>query len=163
MFARNLELEKIIMRNSIVFLAAMAVSGLAVADELIVTGEKAGTGSAIALDYASTGTATGFQFQFEIPGADSSKVKINLANCLKGLPSSHSGACNFAKGKVIGMVFSDSNELLPQGVLSLGSFTVSGATSAPKIVEFVAADASGNKIAAGVEMGSDAVENKIAQ
>ncbi len=51
------------MRKIILFAALVAASGLVQADDLIVTGEKAGRGNVVALDYSSSGTATGFEFR----------------------------------------------------------------------------------------------------
>jgi hypothetical protein len=63
---------------------------------------------------------------------------------------------------VIGIVYSDSNALLPAGILSFGSIGISGGAGGnPEVVEFIAADAQGNKIGAGVELGSDAVQSKL--
>lgn len=148
------------MKNFILAASMLFASSQAFAanDSLIVTGEKAKGGTAIAIDYMSSGMATGLQFNIAVPGGD--KAKVNLGNCLKSLPSTHGAVCNFAKGQVIGMVFSDTNALLPAGMLSLGTIAVSGAQGHPEIISFVAADAQGNRIPASVELGSDAVENK---
>ena len=149
------------MKNFIFAASMLLVSGsaLAAGDSLIITGEKAKGGTVIALDYSSTGMATGIQFIIAIPGGE--KAKVNLGNCLKGLPKSHGSVCNFAKGQVVGMVFSDTNALLPAGMLSFGTITVSGAAAGnPEVISFVAADPQGNRIAAGIELGSEAVENK---
>ena len=152
-----------IMRKNFLLASLLLVSGAASAnDTLVVTGEKAKGGDAIALDYASSGSATGFQFKIAIPGGD--KAKVNLSGCLKGLPATHAGVCQMTKGIVIGMAYSDSNALLPAGMLSLGTIGVSGASGqAPSVIEFLAADQAGNKIATNLEMGSAAVEKNLAQ
>lgn len=150
------------MRKTILFAALVAVSGLAQADQLIVTGEKASKGTAIALDYASDGKASGFQFRIAVPGGENAKV--DLSRCLKALPKSHAGQCSFAKGMVIGVAYSDNNELLPAGVLTLGTVAVKGAAvGKPQVVQFLAADASGNDIGTSVELGSDAVEKNLSK
>lgn len=149
------------MRNltAAIVLSLFATAAVA-SDALVVTGEKAKGGTAIALDYSSSGAASGFEFKIAIPGGE--KAKVNLNGCLKGLPSSHAGACNFAKGQVIGMVYSDSNALLPAGMLSLGTIAVSGTSGqSPSVVHFLAADAAGNRLATDVEIGSDAVEKNL--
>ena len=145
-------------------LASMLIaSGAAsAADTLVVTGEKAKGGTVIALDYSSSGLASGVQFKIAVPGGE--KAKVTLNGCLKALPSSHGGACSFAKGYVIGLVYSDSNALLPAGMLSFGSIGVlGGGAGTPEVVEFIAADAQANKISANVELGSDAVQSKLTQ
>jgi hypothetical protein len=149
--------------KKLIAVAIMLASGVASAnDTLLVTGEKAKGGTVIALDYASSGAASGVQFKIAVPGGE--KAKVNLSGCLKALPSSHGGACSFAKGMVIGIVYSDSNALLPAGMLSFGTIGVSGgAAGSPEVVEFIAADAQANKIASNVELGSDAVVNKLNQ
>jgi hypothetical protein len=144
-------------------LVLVAASSSAFADQLVVTGEKAGRGGAIiALDYASTGQATGFEFKIAVPGGESAKV--DLSNCLKGLPKSHAGQCNFAKGMIIGMAYSDTNALLPTGVLQLGTVSFSSlAKGAPQVIHFLAANTNGDKIESGVELGSDVVEKNMAE
>ena len=94
------------MKNFILAASMLVASSQALAanDSLIVTGEKAKGGTAIAIDYMSSGLATGLQFNIAVPGGD--KAKVNLGNCLKSLPATHGAVCNFAKGQVIGMVFS---------------------------------------------------------
>lgn len=147
--------------KKLIVAAILLASGVASAnDTLIVTGEKAKGGTVIALDYASSGAATGVQFKIAVPGGE--MAKVNLNGCLKALPAGHGGACSFAKGMVIGIVYSDSNALLPAGMLSFGSIGISGGAGGnPEVVEFIAADAQGNKIGAGVELGSDAVQSKL--
>lgn len=147
------------MRKTILFAALVAVSGLVQADDLIVTGEKAARGTAIALDYSSTGTATGFEFRIAVPGGD--KASVDLSKCLKNLPKTHAGQCAFSKGNIVGIAYSDNNTLLPAGMLSLGTVAVKGAAGNPQVIHFLAADAAGNKIGTSVEMGSDAVEKNL--
>jgi len=148
------------MKKLIVAAILLASGAASAADTLIVTGEKAKGGTVIALDYSSSGLASGVQFKIAIPGGE--KAKVNLGSCLKALPASHGGACSFAKGYVIGLVYSDSNATLPAGMLSFGSVGIVGAAAGnPEVVEFIAADPQANKINVDVELGSEAVESKL--
>jgi len=144
-----------------VALAAGSVGSAFAADTLILTGEKSakGGGTAVALDFASSGSATALEFRITV--AEGEGAKVNLKNCLKGLPSTHGGQCTFAKGQVIGLVFSDTNALLPAGILSLGSVGIGSATE-PALTLFTVVDAKGEELQTSVELGSDAIQNKSA-
>jgi hypothetical protein len=126
-------------------------------DTLILTGEKAGNGTAVALDFSSSGNATAVEFRIAV--AEGESAKVNLRNCLQSLPKTHGGQCTFAKGQVIGLVFSDSNELLPAGMLSFGSVGI-GTKVQPSLTLLTVVDAKGEKLQTSVELGSDAIENK---
>lgn len=147
-------------KSILVSMMLLASSVASASDTLIVTGEKAKGGTVVALDFASSGAATGLQFKIAVPGGE--KAKVGLGGCLKGLPATHGGACNFTKGIVVGIVYSDTNAPLPAGVVSLGTISISGAAAgAPEVVEFIAADPQANKISSSVELGSDAVQSKL--
>lgn len=115
------------------------------ADELILTQEKKGGSFAIALDYVSDGKSAAFDFRIDIPGGEAAKV--DLSKCAVSLPKSHAGACNFAKGQVIGIVYNDTNEPFPAGVHKLGVIYVStSAEGAAKVARFDAVDARGERL-----------------
>jgi len=139
-------------------LIALGVAGVASAsDTLILTGDKSGKGTAVALDFSSSGSASAVEFRISVAGGE--KASVNLRNCLTGLPKTHTGQCAFAKGQVIGIVYSDSNALLPAGLLSFGSVAVADAER-PSLTLLTVVDSKGEKLQSSVELGSDAVENK---
>lgn len=141
-------------------LMALTLSGAVLAkDALILTGETGARGTAVALDFSSSGAATAFEFRIAV--AEGDKATVDLSGCLKGLPSTHTGQCAFAKGSVIGIVYSDTNALLPKGMLSLGTIGISS-KARPAVTLLVVSDAQGGKLPSSVELGSEAIENKRA-
>ncbi len=124
---------------------ALLLVANASANELIVTSEGGAKGHAAALDFSSDGRASALQMRFAVPGVD--KSTVNLSKCVADLPSTHAGQCHFDKGQLIVMVYSDSNALLPKGVLSIGSVSFGGAKASPKLTELLAFDASANPVA----------------
>ncbi len=136
-------------------LATGFTMSLQAADSLILTSEKAANATAIGLDFSSSGQATALEFRIAVGDG----AKVNLAGCAKGLPSTHSGTCALANGHVIGLVYSDSNALLPAGILTLGSIGVSSKAK-PALTLLVVSDAQGNKLNSSVDLGGDAVDNK---
>ena len=131
-------------------LSAAIFSGSAMADELLVTSSaaKGGNANAVALDYDSSGSATGLEFKLTVPKGAS----VDTSKCLAQLPKSHAGVCkyNAEAGVVIGMVFSDTNALLPKGLISIGTVSAQGkgAADAFKVQHFLAADVNGQNIGA---------------
>ena len=127
--------------------ALCAASFGAMADELVVTTEKAGSANVAALDYVSSGRATGLEFKLKVP----SDAKVNTSKCLSQLPKTHAGVCSFnqVEGYVVGMVFSDANALLPSGVVPIGTISVSAkGANAFEVMHFLAADAGAQRIEA---------------
>lgn len=117
------------------------VSPVAQADELLVTMAKSGRGGAVSVDFDNrTGTAVGFEFKIAVP----TDAKVDTRQCLSDLPKTHTGVCVFnnIEGYVVAMVFSNVNKALPQGVVSVGHFTVRAGTQPlnVKVLHFLAAD-----------------------
>ena len=145
------------MRNSVKILAAALVAALAVpamagngGNSVLVTSTRSGGGLAIAMDITGDSKATGFQFRVKVPGSDSAKA--NTAKCLSQLPSGWTGGCTFKEGVLRVAAFSTAGQPLPDGVIGVGTVTVSGGAlakgSAPALevfnIEF--ADANGNAL-----------------
>lgn len=103
-------------------LAMLAGSTYAVADDLLVTSAKAGAITSVALDVATGGESVALEMNITIPAG----AKVDLTSCVAQLPKSHGGVCNYVNGKVILLVFSDSNEPLPAGVVSIGTVKIVG-------------------------------------
>lgn len=138
------------MRNfiSIIALCAASVS-VAHADQLVFSAEKSGGARVAAIDYVSNGTAVAFQFKINVPGA--SEASINLKSCVAALPKSHAGQCAVVKDGIIGMVFSDTNELLPKGVISVGSISVQSKVAGDlSVASFLAVNHQGEPVEATV-------------
>ncbi len=106
---------------TVVALSIASVS-VAHADQLVFSAEKSGGARVAAIDYVSNGDAVAFDFKIDVPGG--ADAVVNLKSCVAALPKSHAGQCSFAKGQIIGMVYSDSNERLPKGIISIGSVSV---------------------------------------
>ena len=129
---------------------AVVFAGSAAADELLVTSSaaKGGNANAVALDYQSSGAATGLEFKLTVPKG----AQVDTSKCLSQVPKSHTGVCAYSSeaGIVTGMVFSDNNDLLPKGLVSIGTISVKGkgAADAFKVQHFLAADANGQNIGA---------------
>lgn len=132
----------------------LAVSSAAVvADELVVTTEKSGRANVAGLDYVSSGRATGLEFRLKVPN----DATVDTSKCLAQIPKSHAGVCKFnnVEGYVVGMVFSDTNALLPKGLVSIGSITVTSKapiTDAFEVLHFLAADVSAQPIEAAAKV-----------
>lgn len=124
--------------------AALLAAG-ASANEIIVTNEGGTNGQATALDLSSDGKVSAIQMRFAVPGVE--KSGVNLSKCVSDLPASHAGQCNFAKNELIVMIYSDSNALLPAGVVSIGSVSFAGAKASPRLTELLAFDASASPVA----------------
>lgn len=110
--------------RKILTVVALCVASVSVAhaDQLVFSAEKNGGARVAALDYVSNGEAVAFDFKISVPGG--ADAVVNLKSCVASLPKSHAGQCSFAKGQIIGMVYSDSNTPLPKGILSIGSVSV---------------------------------------
>lgn len=98
----------------------------AYANEVVATvGSNAKAGSTVvALDFASSGEVTTFEFEVVIPKG----ATVDTSRCTAELPSSHVGACSFNKksGRVVVMIYSNTLTPLPQGVVSIGKLGISG-------------------------------------
>lgn len=126
------------------------------AEQLLVTSEsaKSANSNLISLDVESSGLAAGLQFKIKVPAG----VKVDTKNCLADLPKSHDGVCEYnqQKGYVVGLVFSDTNALLPKGIVSIGRIKFSGELAkSVGAVEFLAADKVGNDMQSSVNLNND--------
>jgi len=135
------------------FIAIAALSFAAVsvahADQLVFSTEKSGGARAAAIDYVSDGSATSFMFRLDVPGGVNAQV--NLKSCVAALPKSHSGQCAFANGQITGLVFSDTNALLPKGIISVGKISVqSAAVGEVSVAHFEAVNVEGVRIESNV-------------
>lgn len=110
--------------RKLISLVALSVASVSVAhaDQLVFSAEKAGGARVAALDYVSNGEAVAFEFRIDVPGG--AAASVDLKSCVASLPKSHSGQCSFAKGQIIGLVYSDTNALLPKGIISIGKVSI---------------------------------------
>jgi hypothetical protein len=126
-------------------IVAAGFAGSVAANELIVTSEKSGSARVAGLDVHSSGNASALQARFNVgPNA-----KVNLASCAKNLPKTHAGTCGYANGVVTVLVWSDTNALLPAGLVSLGTIGVSmgkGGVKALELSELLAFDAAARPV-----------------
>ena len=93
------------------------------ANEVISTASKS-KGGQLALDFLNSGGTTAFEFEVVLPKG----AKVDTGKCVSELPSSHTAACRFNEksGRVVVIVYSAGNALLPKGVVSLGMLSGSG-------------------------------------
>ena len=99
--------------------------------DIVISGISAGGGSTeLQFDMLIDGGATAFQFNLKI-GGPAGDMKVEAGNCLSGLPSTHTGACNYSNGVLKVAVISTSNAVLSSG--SIGSITVSAPINAMKV------------------------------
>ncbi|MFK7955124.1 MAG: hypothetical protein AB8B96_03440 [Lysobacterales bacterium] len=110
--------------------AAILVAGSAQAGnaDLVVTQVANGSSTQFQFDMLNDAGATAFQFEMKIEGAEG--MKMESSNCLSGLPSTHTGACNLSNGMLKVAVISTSNAVLTSG--SIGSITISAPASSLK-------------------------------
>lgn len=138
------------MRNfiSIIALCAASVS-VAHADQLVFSSEKSGGSRVAAIDYMSNGEAVAFQFNIAVPGG--TDASVNLKSCVAALPKTHAGQCSFSKGQIIGIVYSDTNALLPKGIISVGTVSVQSKVAGDlSVASFVAVNREGVSIESNV-------------
>ncbi len=135
-------------------LAALTLSaGFAYAGNNLVVASADKGQTAFSADAMLDGQAVGLQFSIKITGA-TEKSRVNLDNCLKALPKSHTGSCGLSADKTVvtGLVFSLSNAKLPAGVLPLGTVHVaSGEKVSFEVVEFLVAGDAGRQLDAVVQ------------
>lgn len=130
--------------------AALLVSGVSSADELLLTGANNAKSNAtsIALDVVSDGDTRGFDFV--IPVAKGAKV--DTSKCLSGLPKGFQGTCQFNGEEITGFVFAWEKISLDAGIHSIGSVTVSSNAVSDKVAaKFSAADSEGREIASAAK------------
>lgn len=136
------------MKTSTIVASALALAmfsaGAFAKNELMVTSEKSSRGQMSALDLVSDGTATAIQARFTVAGGENATAV--LEGCAKSLPKTHGGQCAYNKGTLTVLVYSDSNALLPRGLVSLGTVGFKGTTAAPVLSELLAFDAAGKEI-----------------
>lgn len=137
--------------RKLIFTVAVSIASMSVAhaDQLVFSAEKSGNNRIAALDYVSDGDAVSFLFRIDVPGGTAARV--NLKSCVASLPKSHAGQCNFSNGQIIGLVYSDTNERLPKGIISVGQIsTVSDVAGDLKVAHFEAANGNGEMLEAKV-------------
>lgn len=138
------------MRKFISILALSVVSmSAANADQLVFSAEKSGRSGVAALDYVSNGDAVSFMFRIDVPGG--ANAKVDLKSCVSSLPKSHAGQCSFANGQIIGLVYSDTNERLPKGIISVGKVSVQSAAAGNlSVAHFEAVNIDGVKVESSI-------------
>ena len=157
------------MKNSfgftVVGLALVFGMSTAGAEELLVTEVASGSQQNLALDFATDGKAVALQFKVQLPkGVDAKRV--DLSRCLSDLPATHSGQCVYMADKhaVLGLVYSDSNEALKAGVVSIGEIAydrglnkrgIVDAGAAAQVIELLVSDADAKSIPAKSSVHGD--------
>lgn len=133
--------------------ASMLVCGASFAaqnNELIIQDQanSKAAGRVFSMDYVSDGTAVGLQIRVKVEGL--AKGGLDLSNCLADLPKSHLGSCKVTQdGDVLVLVYSATNQPLPQGLVSIGRVVAKGKTQGKLVVsEFLVADKNANPISA---------------
>ena len=146
------------MTKSLFFTAIIsgALVGSVSAEELILTSQSQKSRQMVAMDMATDGRATGVQFKIALPEGVSAK-SVDLSNCLADLPGSHQGNCVVLNDEILGLVYSDSNELLPAGVLSIGhiGFPAGSKKGDVRVTEFLVSDANAKPLPTSTKVVSD--------
>lgn len=117
--------------------AIFGFSATSFANEVVFTqvAAKRGGGNYVSLDVVSDGNASGFQFSIPLGQDGRSAAKgLDLSKCLSDLPKSHEGRCVYRekKGDVLVIVYSMENNLLPEGVVGLGTISIPGGSAMAK-------------------------------
>lgn len=153
-------MKMILQFASVVTLAFASYS--ASANELIMTSAKSSNAGAISLDIASDGAATALQLRLDVGDG----LKVDLSDCVSGLPSTHTGVCAYKNGRVTVLVHSDKNEMLPAGIVSIGSIKTSGGSARAKgvaVAELMAFDRSGNEVSISSVLDRDSMDSAVAK
>lgn len=135
------------LRAIIPSVAFMLLAGTASSAELLLNDVSGKAGRIIGLDAVFDGKAVGFQANLKI--ADTSKVNLDLSNCLAKLPKTHVGSCKInSSGEVVVLVYSANNTPLGEGLVSIGQIGLksSNIKSAISVQEFLVSDSSGNAL-----------------
>lgn len=138
---------KSIRMTTIAALLMAGSSAMAGNADIVVSGVAAGGQTELQFDMLNDGGATAFQFNLKMAGPVGD-LKVESGNCLSGLPSTHTGACNYANGVLKVAVISPSNAVLSSG--PIGSVTISAPLSAMKVSleGLLVGDPSGNPVQA---------------
>jgi hypothetical protein len=124
--------------------AAMTFSfGVAHADEILLTSGVAKRGASVSVDYVSDGTAAGIELHLKLPaGGD-----VDTSRFATNLPKDFVLHSNVVDGKLIALVVSDTNALLPTGIISLGVVTSKNGSGSFSLEQVAAADPVGKSVA----------------
>jgi hypothetical protein len=115
------------------------------ADDLIVTHGLAKGGAVASIDLSTSGSASAFEFQLQVPKGVKS---VDVSKCVAEIPKSHEAKCVLRDGIIHGMVYSLANERLPAGVISVGQVKMVGASARLTAIEVLVADDQAQKIEA---------------
>lgn len=140
------------MRSFVCSVVALTIAGFAcgaAADDLVITSSKSKQGSVYSLDFSSNGQAVAFQFEMLLPKGTLAN-QVNLKQCLSELPGSHHGSCSVNAGKIIGFAYSDSNKLLPAGIVPVGKVVIGGNAKGLKVSQFLVSDANAKPVESSV-------------
>lgn len=130
----------ILAKLAVVSLAVAGTSSVLAAD-LIVTHSAGKRGMIASIDLSTEGNASAFEFRLSIPKG----VKTDVSKCVAEVPKSHQAQCVAKEGEIHGMVWSNSNEKLPSGIVSVGTVSFGGAQPA-QLIEVLVADANAQPI-----------------
>lgn len=144
-------MKKLSFMTLLVLGAASAVQ----AGELVVTPASSEAKSGmyeVALDLATDGDVSGFNFLLKLP--ELKEGAVDTSKCLAQLPKGWSGACNHTKDGVYFFAMANGSETLQAGIAPLGSVLVptlakSGGVS---VEHLVLADVNGDAIQSRAEI-----------
>lgn len=111
----------ILLRSLPLLVLSLATSSVA-ANELIVQRAKFQGGGLLSLDVNLSEGATALEVR--IPIAQTKSVE---SRCSQKIPATHMIQCGFNGKEIVILLFSVTNQLLPSGLLELGSFKIAGA------------------------------------
>lgn len=125
-------------------LLALASAGASANDLALTSDSSKRGGTTHSIDFFSSGNAAGLEVRLDVAGGDG--VSVDVTKCASALPKSHVGSCVFNGKEVVILVYSMQNAALPEGIIDLGSVSVSGGPAKRaglSVSKFIAANLDG--------------------
>lgn len=138
--------------------AMLSTVGVVSANELVITDSGAKKGGQVALDFMNSGEATALEFEISVPRG----VVPNTAKCVSEVPKSHVGACRFDEksGKVVVMVYSNDNAILPAGIVPIGTIAVDSVAKGGVVAQnLLVAGQSAQKLSANISGDASSIRS----
>lgn len=113
-------------KRMILATACFGFFSAAIGAELLLTDDgmakSRSAASTIALDIVSDGDVSAFDMIIPVPKG----VKVNTSRCLTALPTGFEGSCKHNEGEIAIIAVSMGSKVLPAGIFSVGTLTISG-------------------------------------
>lgn len=123
--------------------AMVAAFGSVQADEVLLTSVDAKRGSTVSIDYVSEKEASGIELHIKLPAGG----EVDTSRFATNLPKGFALHSNVVDGKFIALIVSDTNALLPAGVIPLGVLSSKNGSGSFALEQVMAADPIGKTVA----------------